>query len=199
MSNTSQDPGSVPQDFQLKSLNLINSKGVALDVHFLMIELSTFESIFNTAITGWLVLNDSRNLLSNYPIFGFDKIQMVFATPNREEFEMMFYIYKITDRKLVKEREQVYILHLVAQEQIDDFKVRVSKSYKGQLISDIVQDLHTNQLGSSQPITVESMHSFTNSLAIRGCLPEPMLDTVVTAIPYSCASVEVRSPAWRRR
>ena len=181
---SSQQP--VPQDFELKALNLINAKGdPPLDIHHMMVELNTFESLFNTSISGWLTINDAKNLLSNYPIFGFDRVQATFATPNREEFKIEFYIYKVSDRKLIKEREQIYILHLIAKEQVDDCKVRVSKSYKGQLISDVVTDLHTNWLKSAQPFTVESTQ-FMHHIVIPNLHPIQAINWLATrATPAS--------------
>jgi len=45
-------------------------------------------------------------------------------------------------------------LHCVTPEAVTNLKTRVSKSYKGKLISDIVTDIHTNFLGGG-PIEVE--------------------------------------------
>jgi hypothetical protein len=61
---------------------------------------------------------------------------------------------RITDRALVRERELAYILHFVTPETITNLKTRVSKSYKGMIISDIVDDLHNNWL-SGGPIDIE--------------------------------------------
>ena len=47
-----------------------------------------------------------------------------------------------------------YILHFVTPEAVQNLEVRVSKSYKGMLISDVVSDLHKKWL-SGGPINIE--------------------------------------------
>lgn len=148
-------PGEFPQDFELKDLTIISADGKKQNVRWVMRELSVFEDIWANCITATLVITDAQNLLMNHPIFGFEKCRVVFLTPDKQEFDLTFRIYKVSDRKLDKERKMSYMLHMVAQEELKNLTVRVSKAYNGKLISDIVSDLHKNWLGGGK-IDVET-------------------------------------------
>lgn len=138
----------VANDFSINSL-VINPVGnEPIDVRFQMIELNVHEDIWNTTMYGTLVLNDSLNNIKNLPIYGFETLDVSFNTPQKEAFEATFRIYKITDRFLEKERHMIYILHFVSEEMSLNLETRVTKSYKGKLISDIAKDIQENYLQS---------------------------------------------------
>ena len=76
-------------------------------------------------------------------------MRITFQTPTYgETFDHLFQVYRIESRSLTKERQQIYILHMVSLEVFTDQQQRVSKSYNGMLISDIVTDLQGNFLAS---------------------------------------------------
>lgn len=52
-----------------------------------------------------------------------------------------FYVYKISDRMLVKQETQGYILHCVTKEFFINQKVRISRSFKGQTPNNIVKQV----------------------------------------------------------
>ena len=167
-----------PTDFNLIRCNLISVTGQALDVHHLMLELSVWEDIDNATVSGTIMLCDATNLIHNFPITCFEQLDIAFQTPGQQVWSMTFEIYKISDRKNIKEREQVYTLHLVAKEQIDNLKVRVSKSYKGKLISDMVSDLHTKWLGG-RSINIETT-KFTHHVVIPDLHPMHAINWLAT-------------------
>jgi len=135
-----------PQDFNLLKCELTSSSGQTVDLRHQLMELSVWEDLENATVSGTVMLNDSNNQIMNLPIICFEQFTISFQTPDEDVWEETFEIYKIDDRNMIKERSQIYVLHLVAKEQIDNLKVRVSKSYKGALISDIVTDIHNKWL-----------------------------------------------------
>lgn len=142
------------KDFELVTLDLTTASGTKYNLRFILVELNVYEEIWNSNITCDIVINDSNNLLMNMPIFGYETLLLEFRTPDKALWSKTLRLVRITDRKLLRERELGYILHFVTPEAVTNLKTRVSKSYKGKVISDIVADLHTNFLAGG-PIEIE--------------------------------------------
>jgi len=143
-------PGDFTKDFELVRMDLTNAKGETLGLRFVHLEISVYECLWNNNITCDVLMNDANNLLMNFPIFGYETLDLAFKTPDKGLFEKKFRLHRITDRTLMKEREMGYILHFVTPEAVSNLKTKVSKSYKGKLISDIVSDIHYNWLGGGE-------------------------------------------------
>jgi hypothetical protein len=151
MSTSFNNPNSgyQPKSFQILDCTLFPVDGTSIDLRWMWNDLSVYEDIWSNGITAMMTVIDSQNLIKNLPIFGYETMNISFCTPNMEPFTHSFRIYRIENRSLIKDREQIYIIHMVSQEVFTDQLNRVSKSYKGVLISDIVQDLQNNYLASS--------------------------------------------------
>ena len=153
--------GQFPKDFNLIKMDLTSVSGKTQGLRFVMLECNVYEDLNNNHTTCDITINDAKNMLINFPapeandgIFGYETLDLAFQTPDQGTWEKQFRLIGITNRKLIREREMVYILHFVTAEAIQNLHTRVSKSYKGLLISDIVQDIHTN-LMQGDTINVE--------------------------------------------
>ncbi len=141
--------GYQPKSFKILKCDFYPVGGQPIDLRLMWNDMNIYEDIWSNGITATLSIVDSLNLIKNLPIFGYETMIIEFQTPTvNESFSHKFRVYKIENRSLVKEREQVYLLHLVSPEVFTDQQKRISKSYKGKLISDIVTDLQVNALGS---------------------------------------------------
>jgi hypothetical protein len=136
-------------DFSLINCYLTTVDGQQHEIRYIMTEINVYESIWNNQTTCDILVNDATNMIQNLPIFGFETLLLEFQTPNKTKFSKTFRLVRITDRKLIRERQAGYIMHFVSVEAVTNLKVRVSKSYKGKLISDIVSDLHNNWLNGN--------------------------------------------------
>lgn len=137
------------KDFSINKLELTSTTGETIDVRNLLIEFSIFEDIFNNTISGELALNDARNLLMKFPIFGFEKLHIDFNTPDLNRYIADFRVYKVDAIGLTKERQQMYGLHFCSATEITNAQTKVVKSYKGKLISDIADDIQKTYLNST--------------------------------------------------
>ena len=142
------------KDFDLVTLDLTLSTGEVWNLRFKMLEISVYEDIFNNNITADVVINDAENMLMNFPIFGYEELKLEFRTPDKGLWSKKLRLIKITDRELVRERELAYTLHFVTPEAVLNLKKRISKSYKGKLISQMVDDIHP-QIGGG-PVETEA-------------------------------------------
>jgi hypothetical protein len=154
--------GGYPGDFNILTMDLTDTTGLTQSLKYVFLEMNWYEDIWNNQIQCNILINDGKNMLNNFPrpqmdngIFGYETLNLSFQTPNSGTISQTFRLIGITDRKYLRDREIGYILHFVTPEAVQNLTTRVSKSYKGFLISDMVSDIHTNLLGGG-PINIET-------------------------------------------
>ena len=142
-------------DFELITLDLATATGT-YNIRFAIQEINIYEDIWNNQITCDILMNDAKNQILHLPIFGFETLLLQFRTADKGIWSKKFRLVRITERRLIRDREMGYILHFVTPEAHHNFKLpKVSKSYKSKLISDIVSDIHTGWLAGG-PIDIET-------------------------------------------
>jgi hypothetical protein len=149
-------------DFNLLCMDLTSTTGSTQSLRYVFLEFNVYEDIWSNQITCNILINDARDLLINFPqplsqdgIFGYETLNLEFQTPNGDIWSNELRLVGITDRRLIRDKELGYILHFVSKEAVLNLATRVSKAYKGVLISDMVNDIHTNIMGGDT-INVES-------------------------------------------
>jgi len=134
----------IPGSFELTDILITSYRSSAadsnptkLDIKSLVIEVNIYESIFNKCLSGNIVLFDANNIISQYPLTGFERIEFKLRSPgiNRffdfsEKTGHPMYIYQVSDRFEISPRSQAYIIHFCSKEMIRNEQVIVSKSYK---------------------------------------------------------------------
>lgn len=128
-------------DVSIDKVKVISSKGFFQDITAQVITVQYFEDIFNPFISGTLIVKDSLDLLNLFPFVGEEFIELEISTPTLDKtIKGTYYIYKMTDREIIGDREVVYQLHFISTEAVVDINKKVSKVYKGK-VSDIVKNL----------------------------------------------------------
>lgn len=146
------------KSFVLKSLNIISTNGESINIYPQLIELSMFEDIYNSTISGQIALSDSQDFFARIPLSGFEFIAITVGKPGSERevvFDKIFRIYKMTggEIKSATTSNQIYVLHFCSEENIISASRRISKSYRGKTTSEIVKDILVKELVvSSQKI-----------------------------------------------
>ena len=91
----------LPGDFELKDVFIKSPfHKEELSLREIMSELQLFESIFKNTLTGFIEITDTQNLFVNWPIVGYETIEMIFDNPSDEDFVPItkkFRIYTITN------------------------------------------------------------------------------------------------------
>lgn len=137
-----------PTDYDIDRLSLISYTGKSIDISNIFVELNIYEDIYSPTISGDVIVNDTTNLIDLLPLSGFDYISIVFGKPTHpKKYEKTFRIYKVTDRKKETLSAESYIIHFASEEAILSQQNKLSKSYKGFIISDIVKDICRKNLG----------------------------------------------------
>ena len=133
-------------DVVVNKVKVISSKGFFQDITAQVITIQYFEDIFEPFIKGTLIVKDSLDLVNLFPFVGEEYVELEISTPSLEKtIKGTYYIYKMTDREIIGDREVVYQLHFISPEAIVDINKKVSKVYSGK-VSDIVSKLLTEKV-----------------------------------------------------
>lgn len=108
-----------------------------VDIKKIMVELNIYEDLFSNYIKGTITVSDSIDLINYLPLIGEEKLEISYKTPGIIDSEGLvkntFYVYKVSDRKLVKEGNQIYVIHFMSEEAFYDQHVKVNRAYKNNL------------------------------------------------------------------
>jgi len=183
-------------DYVLDKVVLINHTGHRLDIKFIMQELNIYESIFNNAVTGTIVIGDAKNQIARMEIQGLERIAFHLKTPGityrkedvidaSEDTGEPYHIYKVTNRRQINTGLMIYTLHFASREFMRNLRTKVSQAYDGKCdraIVDIMKDknyldsrkkLHIENTGNSLKVVVPNLNPFDaiNMIANKS-LPE---------------------------
>ena len=141
--------------YKLESLTIFSPNGTTIDVSPQLIELSIFEDIYNSTLSGMFVLRDGNDFFAKIPLTGFEFVSISFSKPGSPEnisLTKIFRIYKMTGPEVKPSNASVqsYALHFCSEENMVSVSRRMSKSYSAKLISDMILDILQNQLLVSQ-------------------------------------------------
>lgn len=141
----------VDNSFQSKinKIILYTSDGNYIDVRNLIVSLDIYEYMFSPVITGSMVLAEGIDLVSNFSLHGNEFLEISIDKPGLGfPIEKKFRVYKIANRDTTTSL-QAYILSFCSEEMILSSKQKISRSYKGIRISQIIRDILKNDLGVS--------------------------------------------------
>lgn len=148
--NTPEGAGDYPfgtKDFVFKELELISSSGITHGLKQVVIEMQIFQNIYDSAMTGNIIINDANDIFSNFDLCGNEYLKVVIDKPGLNlPFERIFRITQATSRSPVNDSSQVYMLHFCSDELVSSKSLLVSKAYKSTKIKDIIFDILTKEL-----------------------------------------------------
>ena len=157
--DSTNDPKGIvyPSDSTIQKLDLITSDGTRMNLRKLMIEFSYHEDIYSFCINGYVAVNDAQGFIENLQLTGNEFIEVNFGKIKdaSNSDDQIFRVYKIGDRKPSRNMtSESYKLYFCSEEFILSEQIKVTQSYKGQRISDIVTDILTNKLKVSDKIDI---------------------------------------------
>lgn len=154
-----EQPGIVnSKDYDIKTLDLINSGGQVVDLRKVFIEIQLFQDLFSSVMSGSILVNDGHDIFSNFYFCGNEYLQLSIDKPSlNSPIQKVFRIYKTAGRKPGSDSGQIYQLYFCSEELIFSNQKLVSKSYKGKKTNEIIKDILTNELkvDSSKIKTIE--------------------------------------------
>ena len=140
------DSYSLDEAFIITQNNKTNIKNM-------LIELSYYEDIFKGTTSGNILITDSISLIDRLALTGFDYLKLKFKKSSRNNnvmTEKYFRIYRVSDRILNNNATETYTLHFCSEELLLSEQTKISKSYSGKKISEIIYDILSNKLKIDQ-------------------------------------------------
>lgn len=148
--NEVENPGAYyPQDYSLETLNFLTGSGQRFEMKKLLLELSYYEDIYSFSVSGYVTIIDAQGFVELLELTGNEFIEVNFGktknSPNGNN--QLYRVYKIGDRKPVGNmNSESYTLYFCSEELILSEQIKISKSYRGTKISDIVKNIMTDKL-----------------------------------------------------
>jgi hypothetical protein len=145
-----ESPGDYyPQDYYIKTLNLLTSNGQTIELKKLLLDMSYYEDIYTFAASGHITIIDAQGFIELLQLTGNEFIEVNFGkvkdAPN--ENIQKFRVYKTGNRKPSgNNNSEPYTLYFCSEELMLSEQIKISKSYTGKKISEIVKDILVEKL-----------------------------------------------------
>jgi hypothetical protein len=145
-----ENPGAYyPQDYSLESLNFLTGSGQRFDMKKIFVELSYYEDIYSFAVSGYATIVDAQGYIELLQLTGNEFIEISFSkTKNAPNTNKQVYrVYKIGDRKPIGNmNSESYTFYFCSEELLLSEQIKISKSYKGKKISEVIRNIMTEKL-----------------------------------------------------
>jgi hypothetical protein len=158
-SSPSDSPGNFfPQDYYLQKINLVLSNGSTIELKNLLIEFSYHEDIYSFVSSGYVSILDAQSFIELLQLTGNEFLELSFSkvkdAPN--DITKIFRVYKLGNRKPTgNQNAEGYTLYFCSEEMMLSEQTKISKSYIGAKISDIVYDVLTNKLKITSSLNIQ--------------------------------------------
>ncbi len=129
-----------PGDFSLTEVNLYSHSGKKINLKSMIGEINLYESVLSASLQCSIVIQDiGGNLISNLPIMGEERIQIIIRS-NQKTYNLNYYVYKI-DGRVMKEKNQIYILHGISLEALKNENYRLCQKLDKVRAEDFVEEV----------------------------------------------------------
>lgn len=119
-------------DFSLKSVFLypLNVNDKKLDIKELVQEITLYQSVISASLYCQIVIKDiGENLIETIPLIGQERIEFSISTLSAK-YTFNYYIHKI-DGRVMQEKDQIYVIHAVSKEALDNEYTRIRERVDG--------------------------------------------------------------------
>ena len=133
---------SYPQDFYIKKLQFTTSSG-SIDFEKLLIQFSYYEDIFSFVTSGHLTVVDAQGFIEILQLDGNEFLEIEYAkNKNGPTNSGTFRVYKIGDRVPGDNpNTSLYTLYFCSEELLLSEQNKITKTYVGTKISDLVKNI----------------------------------------------------------
>lgn len=139
------------------TINLTNIEGKEIELSKMFVEIEFNESVFGHFLNGKLLLIDTTDLITNFPIIGNENLNITISTSQYDSLLTFdFKIYKFSKDEMISSRDKkikVLTLYFCSSELLKDQLISVSRKFSQQKSETIIQWLLTNVLESEKTLT----------------------------------------------
>ena len=159
--------GGKPNQAHIRTIEITSWHGAAsYDIVGLIGQFTLYEDLFSNSISADIQVADGVNLINALPIVGGEPVKIVIGSnDDLDPLDMTLYVYKLSNRRKIKEDIEVYTLHLTTNELLSDHGKLVNKSYKD-TISNIVSKIFREYLKDTKKnLIIEPTEGIFNYVA----------------------------------
>ena len=150
------------------SSRLFDIENKRSDILGIVNEVNIFENIFSNVVTGNVMLTETVDLPSNFPIVGHETIYFDISNPEidlvteNSVFESEFKIYNLASQTRPTDDTNVYVMNFQSEEIFKNHMTSISKAYTGSSISDYVKSIYDEYLNMGKDIEIEPTREYYN-------------------------------------
>jgi hypothetical protein len=147
-------------DVIIEEIFLFSSNGLYVDLRNFFREISIYESIFSPVMTGSILIGDNRNLIKYLTITGDEHLTVKVKTPGLKSeltISKTFRVYSISDRRIIDQSTQLYVLNFISIEGFVSNLVPIRKAFSGR-VSEIVAEIFDNYFTNTRYITTDGQN-----------------------------------------
>ena len=108
----------------------------------IFLELNLFEDIYSDSVSGNILVVDTSNIISNYPVRGTEFLKIrIMSDVTSVIVDKIFRIYEISERRQLSPGQIVYIINFISIEKIINSDFIISQSFPRTTTSDVVKNV----------------------------------------------------------
>jgi len=137
------------ENYHLEEIRLFATNGESIDLRKILRELSINEDIFSFSVSGYVKVEDALGLIEAFKLAGNEYIRIVYgkSADDPDKHEKTYKVYKLADRNNSGNfMSEYYTLYFCSDELTLSEQTKISKSYMGYQVNDIIYDILTEQL-----------------------------------------------------
>ena len=119
-------------DVKIEEAFIISPTSGVIDIRNFLMGFDIYFAVDVNSMTANFYISDASGLITSAPLNGQEFLNVKFKTPNIEEsFNRTFIVHTISNRSLVKDREQRYTLECITPEGYTDLTARLNQKFVG--------------------------------------------------------------------
>jgi hypothetical protein len=135
-------------------------------------EVNLYEDIFSHTMHGNILIVDTLNVITQFPIIGMETLEVKFELPGMRVIEKVFKVIKVSDHH-VEGNKQTYVLHFISPLSFADARYSLQRAYTGtagNIIGQIVDEVeiwdafYTNARDKLIPRDIDAQQTYTLKL-----------------------------------
>ncbi len=138
-------------EYLLEECRIITTSGKRFDIKPIVEEINIYENIYTSAISGSIMVKDTTNIVTNFPIVGEERLVLKILTPQSKpepdttiDYTLSpLMIYKVNLQETDGEKAQIVSLQFGSIEGFRNNTCKISQSYSGQpsqIVEKILRD-----------------------------------------------------------
>lgn len=146
-------------DVAIRKVQIVTSSSNRVDITNQVIGIEVYEDMFSPFISVALSVRESLDFINALPLRGEEVVKLEIATPTFNDkvkvIKGTFYIYKLSDRQLLTDRNSAYTLHCVSYEALTDLNMKQSRAYSGNIAEIVRTILGKDALNTDKNANIE--------------------------------------------